>query len=432
MKIAICEDNLVFSDILKEYIYMWAKDKRCFADISVYKSAEQFLINGDLGTKDGNYPGEYTSCYGSHCGSYGNAEKNYIRLDSESNEETESYLRGQVRSQDNNMFEKIYMKYWYTDSDLRGSKNHFYTKSNSFSKIAEGLNTGRFYIPDEYINFERLYNNIIAEQNSINEGKIISDNDDGIIHIEVGGNYTIENISEVKEIIFDNFFENEDKLTIVTIKDSGNVNFPKISKDTGNYKGVPTNDYFGKKVANQSYEMDGLLPEEYYGNIVFSLPNANYIKLAPDAPFIGHLIAPNADVETEETQLAGCLIVNSFYSRGGTELHFYPINSDCNCVSSEYDSLSEIQKKKFNDYRLRESLGGDNTTIEKEILGDKAQYDKDVALFESLIGKCDNREIIINPETAGTITILLGLLAIAFTGLMIKTKKKNSQKLFFI
>ena len=47
MKIAICEDNLVFSDILKEYIYMWAKDKRCFADISVYKSAEQFLINGD-------------------------------------------------------------------------------------------------------------------------------------------------------------------------------------------------------------------------------------------------------------------------------------------------------------------------------------------------------------------------------------------------
>ena len=44
MKIAICEDNSVYSDILKEYIYTWAKDKRCFAEISIYKSSEQFLI----------------------------------------------------------------------------------------------------------------------------------------------------------------------------------------------------------------------------------------------------------------------------------------------------------------------------------------------------------------------------------------------------
>ena len=34
----------------------------------------------------------------------------------------------------------------------------------------------------------------------------------------------------------------------------------------------------------------------------------------------------------------------------------------------------------------------------KEIIGDKAQYDKDVALFESLILKCENREIIVNPK----------------------------------
>ena len=135
---------------------------------------------------------------------------------------------------------------------------------------------------------------------------------------------------------------------------------------------------------------------------------------------------PNADVETPELHFAGCFIVNSIYGEGNTEAHFYPINSDCKCVSSEYDSLSEIQKKKFNDYRLRKSLGGDNTIIEKEIIGDKAQYDKDVALFESLILKCDNREIIINPETAGTIGVLLAIAALAFTGLIIKTKKNKS------
>ena len=138
------------------------------------------------------------------------------------------------------------------------------------------------------------------------------------------------------------------------------------------------------------------------------------------------MIAPNADVETPELHFAGCFIVNSIYGEGNTEAHFYPIRSDLKCVSREYDSLSENQKKKFNDYRLRKALGGDNTIIEKEILGDKAQYDKDIALFESLIGKCDNREIIINPKTAGTLGILLAITAIAFTGLMIKTKKKNS------
>jgi len=47
MKIAICEDNSVYSDILKGHIYMWATEKRCFAEISIYKSAEQFLIEVD-------------------------------------------------------------------------------------------------------------------------------------------------------------------------------------------------------------------------------------------------------------------------------------------------------------------------------------------------------------------------------------------------
>ena len=62
-----------------------------------------------------------------------------------------------------------------------------------------------------------------------------------------------------------------------------------------------------------------------------------------------------------------------------------------------------------------------------EIIGDKDQYNKDIALFESLIDKCDNREIIINPETAGTIAIILSLLSIGSIGVLItrKTKKSN-------
>ena len=138
------------------------------------------------------------------------------------------------------------------------------------------------------------------------------------------------------------------------------------------------------------------------------------------------MIAPNADVETPELHFAGCFIVNSIYGEGNTEAHFYPI-SDLKCDCKEYNELSETQKMRFNDYRLRKLLGGDKTTIEKEIIGDKDQYNKDVALFESLINKCDNREIIINPETVGTIAIILGLLSIGSIGVFLtrRTKKSN-------
>ena len=291
-------------------------------------------------------------------------------------------------------------------------------------QIGEG-NISMYNI-NNYVNFDRLYENIVAEQSAIEAGTILTVDSDGILHIPIGGTYTIEDIAEVKEIVFDDFEKNKDELTIITIKNEGDINFPLISKNENMDKAILTNDYFGKERATHRYELDTFQSEDsYYGNIVWNLPNAEYIKLEENAPFAGHMIAPNADVETPELNFAGCFIVNSIYGEGNTEAHFYPINSNLKCVSSEYDSLSEIQKMKFNEYRIKKALGGNNTIIEKEILGDKAQYDKDVALFESLIDKCDNREIIVNPKTSGTIAIILGLIAIGFIStIAIKKNKK--------
>ena len=274
--------------------------------------------------------------------------------------------------------------------------------------------TGAVTIPDKFINFERLYNNIVKEQKSIEEGTKVTPKD-GVAHVKVGGIYTIEDISNVDEIMFDNFDENKDKLTIITIKSAGNINFPLISKDTGDYKGIPTNDYYGKTVANQEYEMGGLLPDEYHGNIVFNVPNANYIKLAPNAPFAGHLIAPNADVESPETQFSGCFIVNSLYCEGNTEAHFYPLTATK--MNESYIDKKGVLKQRI--IGVNEVLREDKSIIEDVVIGDYNQYLKDN-------NKKTIKDIITNPATYRNLGIIsLIIFAIAATILKVKAYKNK-------
>ena len=85
--------------------------------------------------------------------------------------------------------------------------------------------------------------------------------EDGVAHIKVGGNYVIEDINSLNEIVFDNFDEEKDKLTIITIKNSGDINFPLVSKDTGSYKGIVTNDYYDKTEVTHPYEIDNLVQD---------------------------------------------------------------------------------------------------------------------------------------------------------------------------
>ena len=53
--------------------------------------------------------------------------------------------------------------------------------------------------------------------------------------------------------------KNKDELTIITIKNEGDINFPLISKDENMDKAIPTNDYFGKEKATHRYELDTFL-----------------------------------------------------------------------------------------------------------------------------------------------------------------------------
>ena len=372
---------------------------------------------------------------------------NYSKLDRtafdlESNEVCESYIKGNIFLTTSHLFENYTLDYssisviqpW--DNMAYDNSNYLYKKnalligtSNPFQIRLEG--NFNFDSMDSYINFDRLYNNIVSEQSKIEEGTSITPSN-GKAHVRVGGSYVIEDINDIDEIIFDNFDEEKDKITIITIKNTGDINFPLISKDTGSYKGIVTNDYYGKESATHLYERDTFIQDSYYGNIVWNAPNATYIKLKENAPFAGHLIAPNADVDTPETHFAGCFIVNSIYGEGNTEAHFYPITVKLDCDCAEYRNLSDDMKERFSEYRLKKLLGGDASTIETSIIGDEIQYKNDVSTLEHVLSKCPSSDgsansivnILKNPPTSGTIGVVL-LILIGLIGFSIYKKNKK-------
>ena len=160
----------------------------------------------------------------------------------------------------------------------------------------------------QYLDFSKLYDEIVEEQKNLKSGETIeSYNSD--IYIKSGGVYTIESVKEVNNIHITNY--NKDELTLITINDADNISkFPRILLDNNE---ISTNDYIYKNGDN----------EKYYGNIVFSLPNVRHVMMT-QAPFIGHFIAPNADVEMPEMHFAGAFIVNSLRGSGNSEAHMYP------------------------------------------------------------------------------------------------------------
>ena len=155
-----------------------------------------------------------------------------------------------------------------------------------------------------------------------------------------------------------------------------------LSKDEGDTDYIATNDFYNKEAATHLYEANTFLSEDsYYGNIVWNLPIATYIKLKENAPFAGHLVAPNADVETPELHFAGAFIVNSFYGEGNTEAHFYPLTVNEECTCEEYADMPDTQRQRFYAYRLSKALGGEEAIVEKLVVGNQAAHSDEKDLF---------------------------------------------------
>lgn len=264
-------------------------------DARIFHIAGQFLINGEL---------------------------NALRLDLESNRWHESSYNSRAYVDYSNYnYQGESFKRWGDEDPNTGTNSVVYEQNNYSNYSYDRL----IYDSKPFINYERLYNTITKQQKEIEKGTKVS-SEGGIAHIKVGGNYYIENINELDEIVFDNFEANENKLTVITILNTGDLYFPRLSQTaTGNY--VPTKDYYGKEEARFEYEYYNFPDDIYHGNIIWNVPNATYIELAPYAPFFGHLVAPNADLETPETHFSGSFIVNSLYADGNSEAHFFPLQA---------------------------------------------------------------------------------------------------------
>ena len=411
--------------------------------IKMFHMTGPVLISGDL----------YGKVYENEIDSYFNNSNNYYYyskfdrtiFDLESNKVSESYIKGKyyidLKNLRSNNYEKVSLfdiNPWDNMANdnyiYANRKNHIFVamQNENGNNVWVGNNMYEYYgLPvDHFINFDRLYNNIVAEQKGIEEGTKVK-SAEGVAHIKIGGNYVIDDISDINKIVFDNFDDNKKMITVITIKNSGDINFPEINRDSGTYKGIVTNDYFGKEQATHLYEANTFISEDsYYGNIVWNVPNATYIKLKENSPFAGHLIAPNADVETPETHFAGCFIVNSIYGEGNTEAHFYPLTAFDNCECDD-SKVPDNLKVRFNEMRLNKLLGGEKSTIETNIVGDQVQYNKDTELLNGIINSCPRKsgtsitQILTNPKTYSTIGIILVIVVIGFVGFKIINKKKK-------
>ena len=225
-------------------------------------------------------------------------------------------------------------------ADSYNLSNVLYTDGLSYFYIngyMSNLNSSDISSVD-YINFNRLYDNVVDDQKRIKKGKKVTV-ENRIANITIGGEYYIDDVNEIDKIMFDNFAENEDKLTIITINNTGSIYFPKIYESTNNGEGnlVSSNDYIGMERPNDYYASNYVL-DKYYGNIIWNVPNASYIEL-PSAPFIGHIVAPSADLYGPELHYAGAFLVNSLYLEGKSEAHYYPLS---NTIS--YKSNPELVK----------------------------------------------------------------------------------------
>lgn len=432
------EDMLANYNVItfgKKELYNDFPDNNSFAkgDLRILHINGSFLINGTLRKK---YSPNYS--------------ENYLRIDlRKKSNNIHSYLKDID-------YPYVFCGY-YTNSSFSECYKDY---SNIYSNISKSISFNSYGYSTKnttigtYMNFDRLYDSITNLQKDIRKGKSL--NPERTLHIETGGYYSIDDISSVEDIIFDNFEKNKDEITVITINNSGAINFPKLFNGT-NYKTIPTNDHIDMLRPSSSYS-SFYVQDTYYGNIVWNVPNANYIYFRDGTPFVGHLIAPNADVYSMQKHAAGAFLVNSLSFVGNSELHYYPLTKSITYGNPVYKAIKKVDIKKgdvlfANDIDLNSLAEGTTVSFKVDVKEDyiltglsiKDEDDKDIAYKEksnneyeftmpatNVVITPQFREknivnIITNPKTSTQmICIVAGIFVIMILGVKIVRKKKIS------
>lgn len=158
-------------------------------------------------------------------------------------------------------------------------------------------------VTDNYVDWNRLNNALKAESVAISNS--ITNTPQGqpgeTLTIHEGDRITIPDISRYSEINFIGSMTSPTN-TVVNILNNGNVNLPSMFINGAQ----PT------------------VQESDVGNaIVWNLSKANNVKI-PNQNWVGHVIAPNADVSMDSGNYNGGIICKNFTT--SAEGHLYPYN----------------------------------------------------------------------------------------------------------
>ena len=242
--------------------------------------------------------------------------------------DTSSYVKGTIKGGNvSNNQEKKPTLYLGTAANAKVDENGGGTT----------INNGQWYtgnptvITDDYLDFNLLFDKIKIQSKKLVSGDKAKKNDKNEIEIKIGSTVTIDSLDGISNIKMTGE-ESSSTFTLINITASGTVTMPQL--------------WINEQQAHSDEKSDT-------GNaIVWNFPNATKVKMA-NSPFVGHLVAPNADIDAPDTNYAGCLIAKSL--DGHIEGHFYT-------YSGINLPLKEIQKEEPKD---KNNTTGNSTTASK-------------------------------------------------------------------
>ena len=197
-------------------------------------------------------------------------------------------------------------------------------------------------ITDTYLDFNKLFDSIRNQSKNLEVGEKAKVKEDKAIDIKIGKTVTI---SDLKDVTYINLIGDvsDNKTTLINISGTGTVTMPELRIN-------------GEQAHSDEQSSTG-------NAIVWNFPNATNIKMA-SSPFVGHIVAPSADIEAPDTNFAGCMITKSL--SGHIEGHFYTYSGTkipLNEVPKE--EPKEEPKDKNNTTASKNNTTGNSTTASK-------------------------------------------------------------------
>ena len=202
----------------------------------------------------------------------------------------------------NNDVEPLYVG----SSNTVSTWQDWYTTHYSVNGKDSGNNgTTPVYINDNFFNFKEAHAVVKNAQESMSRNStIVEPDEDNVITINIGDNVTIRNISNVKHINIVGDASQKVNTTI-NVEEGGSVNAAKVF-------------FGGKEPAVDEQSGEGT-------SIVWNFKHATAVVL-PTQNWIGHVIAPDADVQQISGNYNGCIICKNLYSYA--EGHLYAYTAD--------------------------------------------------------------------------------------------------------